>query len=255
VLLTTTERKIELLTQMAPELRVIVQPFDEAFAKIEAEAFVSDILLKQVKARYILVGKNFHFGRGRRGNHDLLKQWADQLGYTAEAFELSGDVAGTYSSSRARSELLAGRLDNVTQVLGRPHTVSGVVVAGDGRGRALGYPTANLAEVAEALPPAGVYTCIVDLLPKGEHPTRLGYGAMSIGLRPTVNRGFAVEVHLLDKSGDLYARRLRVHLIHRLRSIEKFENLDALQAQMRADVEITRDRLDDWTRANRAPSV
>jgi riboflavin kinase / FMN adenylyltransferase len=239
-ILTTTARKIELMLRIAPELRIIVQPFDEAFSRIEAEAFVSEILLKSLQARYVLVGKNFHFGRGRRGNHDLLREMAASRDFTAHAFELSGDAAGTFSSSRVRSELIAGQLDNVASMLGRPHAFSGAVVAGDGRGRVLGFPTANLDEIAEGLPPPGVYTCIVDQLSEVKEPSRLGLGVMSLGPRPTVDRGHAVEVHLLDFSADLYGKHLRVHLIHRLRGIEKFASVAELQAQIKVDIDQAR---------------
>ncbi len=244
-LLTTTARKIELLVRIAPELCVIVQPFDAAFSQIEAETFVSEILLERLRARYVLVGKNFHFGRGRRGNHELLRALAAKLDFTAHAFELSGDIAGAFSSSRARSELIAGRLENVASVLGRPHAISGVVVAGDGRGRTIGFPTANLDEIAEGLPPPGVYTCIVDQLGLARESRRLGLGVMSLGPRPTVDRGYAVEVHVLDFSEDLYCKHLRVHMIHRLRGIEKFASIAELQAQIGADIDQARRLLAD----------
>jgi riboflavin kinase/FMN adenylyltransferase len=242
-LLTSTERKVELLLAMSPDLRIIVQPFDAAFSRIEAEAFVSEVLLKSLRARYVLVGKNFHFGRGRRGNHELLTRLSASLGFTAQAFELSGDVEGTFSSSRARSELLKGRLENVASVLGRPHAISGVVVTGDGLGRQLGFPTANLAQIVEGLPPPGVYAVMVDELTMAGQVARLGNGVMSIGPRPTVNLGEAVEVHLLDCNGDFYGKRLRVHLIQRLRDIEKFASIEALQTQIRADIEEARRQL------------
>ena len=103
ILLTTTERKIELMLQVAPKLNIVVQPFDSEFSRIEAEVFVEQILLQSLNARYVLVGKNFHFGRARRGTPELLRALSDQKGFIAEAFELSGDTSGTFSSSRARS--------------------------------------------------------------------------------------------------------------------------------------------------------
>jgi riboflavin kinase / FMN adenylyltransferase len=245
-LLTSTARKAELLGAMDPELRIIVQPFDAAFSRIEAEAFVSDVLLKSLRARYVLVGKNFHFGRGRRGNHELLKELSQKLNFTAQAFELSGDVDGSFSSSRARSELLRGRLDNVAAVLGRPHAITGYVIAGAGLGRQLGFPTANLSQIAEGLPSPGVYTCIVDDVTADGPAVRLAMGVMSIGPRPTVNLGDSVEVHLLDHSGDLYGRYLRVHLVQRLRGIEKFASVEALQTQIKVDIEVARRQLAVW---------
>lgn len=242
-LLTSTERKVELLSAMSPELRIVVQPFNEAFSRIEAEAFVNDVLISGLRARYVLVGKNFHFGRGRRGNHELLTELSAGLGFTAQAFELSGDIEGTFSSSRARSELLRGRLDNVAAVLGRPHAITGRVVRGAGLGRQLGFPTANLSSIVEGLPPPGVYAVIVDELSENGQARRLGNAVMSIGPRPTVNLGEAVEVHLLDYDDTLYGKRLRVHLITRLREIERFASIDELKAQIGVDIETAREVL------------
>ncbi len=242
-LLTSTPRKVELLTAMSPDLRVIVQPFDDAFSHIEAEAFVSNVLLGGLRARYVLVGKNFHFGRGRRGNHELLAGLAAQLGFTAEAFELSGDLEGTFSSSRARSELRKGMIESVASVLGRPHSIAGEVVKGESLGRKLGFPTANLANVIEGLPPPGVYAVLVDELVTDGWARRLGEGVMSLGSRPTVNLGNAIEVHVLDQNLDLYGRQLRVHLLSRLREIRRFDSIAELQAQIKADIEEARQHL------------
>jgi riboflavin kinase/FMN adenylyltransferase len=246
---------MDLILQIAPQLKIIVQPFDAEFSRIEAETFVERILLDSLKARYVLVGKNFHFGRARHGTHELLRVLADKWGFIAEAFELSGDTSGTFSSSRARSELVAGNLEGVAHVLGRPHAITGVVVSGDGRGRDFGFPTANLSEIVEGLPPAGVYTCIVgDATQKGL-VRRLGLGVMSLGPRPTVNSGFATEIHVLDFSGDLYAKRLRVHIIHRLRGIERFADIEALRIQIASDIEVARGKLHQWLAINPEPSI
>jgi riboflavin kinase/FMN adenylyltransferase len=249
-LLTSTPRKIELLRAMSPELRIVVQPFTETFSHIEAEDFVSDVLLNSLRARFIMVGKNFHFGRGRRGNHELLTELAAKLDFTARAFELSGDYEGSFSSSRARAELLRGRLDHVTSVLGRPHAITGEVVRGNGLGRQFGFPTANLANIVEGLPPPGVYAAMIDEVTPDGQIKPLGKAAMSIGPRPTVNLGETVEAHLLDYSGDLYGKVLRAHLIERLRGIEKFASIEELKIQMKADVETTRQRLTEWIGAN-----
>jgi riboflavin kinase/FMN adenylyltransferase len=245
-LLTTTERKVELLLQCATNLHVIVQPFDHAFAQIEAEDFVERILLGSLRARFIVVGNNFHFGRARRGTPALLQDLAGKLGFAAQTFGLSGDAAGSFSSSRVRTDIAAGNLEQAAQILGRPHAISGVVVQGDQRGRSIGFPTANLAETSEVLPPVGVYGCVVDELVAGQPPRRLSTGVMNIGPRPTVNRGFSVEVHLLDFCADLYAKWLRVHIIEHLRGVERFADLPALRRQIAADISAARQRLEPW---------
>jgi riboflavin kinase/FMN adenylyltransferase len=249
-LLTSTPRKIELLRAMSPELRVIVQPFTDAFSHIEAEDFVTEVLLNQLRARHVMVGKNFHFGRGRRGNHELLTDLAMKLGFSAHAFELSGDYEGSFSSSRARAELLQGRLDHVTSVLGRPHAITGDVVRGNGLGRQFGFPTANLANIVEGLPPPGVYAAMVDEIAPDGQATSLGPSVMSIGPRPTVNLGETVEVHLLDFSGDLYGKQLRAHLVARQRGIEKFANVEELKVHIQADIDEARSLLAKWVAAS-----
>ena len=249
-LLTTTERKVDLILDIAPQLNIVVQPFDAEFSRIEAEDFVERILLGGLNARYVLVGKNFHFGRGRRGTADLLRSMSERRGFEAEAFELSGDLGGVYSSSRARLELAAGNMGGVTHILGRPHAITGVVVPGDARGRELGFRTANLEGIDEGLPPEGIYACLVCEAAPGAPAKMLGMGAMSLGPRPTVNRGFAVEVHVLDYSDDLYERRLRIHILHRLRGIERFDDIEKLQMQIAIDVERTRQFASDWLKAN-----
>ncbi len=118
-----------------------------------------------------------------------------------------------------------------------------------------GFPTANLSDIEEGLPPAGVYTCVVCDATAKKAVQRLGLGVMSLGLRPTVNSGFAAEVHLLDYSGDLYSKRLRVHIIHRLRGIERFADVHALRAQIASDIDGARSKLKEWLHFNPEPLV
>jgi riboflavin kinase/FMN adenylyltransferase len=143
----------------------------------------------------------------------------------------------------------------VTHILGRPHAITGWVVPGDARGRELGFRTANLERIQEGLPPEGIYTCLVCEAAPGEPAKQLGMGVMSLGPRPTVNRGFAVEVHIIDYSGDLYSKRLRIHVLQRLRGIEKFGSLEMLKTQIELDVERARSLVPDWLRLNREPLV
>src|SRR6185436_756944 len=133
---------------------------------------------------------------------------------------------GAWSSTRIRDAIARGDLAEAAEVLGRPHMVSGVVVPGDRRGRTLGFPTCNLGDVEEALPPFGVYAVLVDR--SDARPTALARGVANIGVRPTVaaaGAGPTVEVHLLDHAEDLYGATLRVHLIARVRPEQKFSGL------------------------------
>jgi riboflavin kinase/FMN adenylyltransferase len=183
----------------------------------------------------VIVGENFRFGHERTGDLSTLVALGQELGFQAHASSLNGDAVGPYSSTRARAALAAGDLSGVLAVLGRPHSLSGTVVLGNQRGRTIGVPTANLGGVAEALPPYGVYAVLVDRVVGGV-ATALGTGVANIGLRPTVNAGFSVEVHLFDFDADVYGATLRVHLIEHLREERKFSGLDELKAQIGSDI-------------------
>ncbi len=239
-ILTTTERKLELLNRLDPQLAVVVEPFDRALAEVTAEQFVEQVLVGRLRVRRVVVGANFRFGRDRLGGSELLAEMGKSLGFSVHGFALSGDEQGVISSSRVRGALAQGQLETVEELLGRPHSLSGLVVHGQARGRTIGFPTANLENVQEGLPPTGVYVCVVERLRPGEPPLALAPGVVHIGPRPTVGLDHAVEAHLLDFSEDLYGARLRLHLLGRLRGEQKFESLDALKSQIALDVAAAR---------------
>ncbi len=254
-MLTLASRKIELIERAQPGVRVVVQRFDRAFASQSPEAFAERVLVSELSARLVIVGKNFRFGQGRAGDFEVLSSLGSRLGFETRSHALVGDERGTFSSTRVREAIAAGDLDGARAVLGRPHAISGVVVRGDQRGRTLGFPTANLASVQEALPPFGVYAVAVDRLEKSADelaarsagtfealgsPLRssgLASGVANIGVRPTVKVGAppSIEVHLFDLDEDLYGAELRVHLISRLRGEQRFSGLDALRSQIAKD--------------------
>jgi riboflavin kinase/FMN adenylyltransferase len=237
--LTTLERKVELLGRICPELTVVVEPFTRELAALEPTEFAERVLARALAARVVVVGKNFRFGRARTGDLATLEALGQALGFEARAEPLRGDAEGPYSSSRVREALARGELASVERVLGRPHSLSGTVVRGAGRGRTIGVPTANLDGVAEALPPYGVYACVVDRLDGGTRA--LAKGVVNIGERPTLGAGFSVEAHLFDFEGDLYGARLRLHLCARLREERRFDGIDALRAQIERDLVTARD--------------
>jgi riboflavin kinase/FMN adenylyltransferase len=240
--LTPLERKVELLCALDPALRVVVEPFTKELAAMSPRAFVEELLVAALGAEVVVVGQNFRFGHDRIGDLPLLTTLGDQFGFEARVEPLSQDSAGPISSSRIRAAIAAGDLASAERWLGRPHAVSGVVVRGDGRGRTIGVPTANLDGVVEATPPHGVYACLVDRLGEGGDggPERLATGVANIGNRPTVAAGFSVEAHLHDFDGDLYGARLRLHLVERIRDERKFESIEALVTQIRRDIETAR---------------
>jgi riboflavin kinase/FMN adenylyltransferase len=242
--LTTLERKVELIRRIDPRVRVVVEPFTLELARKTPEEFARELIVDRLGARAVIVGENFRFGHRRAGDLNTLHQLGQRFGFEARALPLTGDDHGGFSSSRVRDALARGDLPEVERVLGRPHSLSGKVVRGNERGRTIGVPTANLAEIDEAQPPYGVYACLVDEL--GERSAQLlATGVANIGVRPTVDAGFSVEVHLFDFDRDLYGARLRIHLVRRLREERKFADLPALKQQIELDVRAAHEALAD----------
>jgi riboflavin kinase/FMN adenylyltransferase len=249
--LTPLDRKIELIETAVPGIRVVVKTFDARLAESSPEQFAREVLVGELGAVRIVVGQNFRFGKGRSGDLGTLAALGGELGFTARAMEIVGDAKGTWSSTRVRRAIATGDWSDVQAVLGRPHALSGRVVRGDQRGRTIGFPTANLADVAEVMPPNGVYAVLVDRLDRIEGPRALGRGVANIGVRPTVDGGLSTEVHLLDfhppneEDRDLYDARLRMHLLAFLREERKFSGLEALKEQIVRDAEHARALLAD----------
>jgi riboflavin kinase/FMN adenylyltransferase len=238
--LTRLSRKVELLGACGVSL-VVAQRFDAAFAALAPAEFVDEILVRGLGARLVVVGHDFRFGAKRAGDLETLRALGRERGFDVDVQDVVGDARGAYSSSRVRAALAVGDLDEARQVLGRPHAIEGGVITGDRRGRTLGFPTANLAHVVEALPANGVYAVAVDAA-HGEGPEfdALAVGVANVGIRPTLGGDPAprVEAHLFDlaeRDRDLYGRALRVHWLARLREERRFAGLEELKAQIAAD--------------------
>jgi riboflavin kinase/FMN adenylyltransferase len=229
--LTPHEERLEALAQSGVD-RVAVLRFDERLRDLAPEAFVEDVLRAQFGMVELVVGANHGFGRGRAGSVATLRELGLARGFRVDVVAPVADpVAGSISSSRVRAAVAGGDLGLAATLLGRPYTMHGVVVAGAGRGRALGVPTANLdVPAAKLLPPDGVWAVRV------EGPGGAWGGMLNQGPRPTVGdarRG--VEVHLFGFAGDLYGARVRVEWVSRLRDVRRFPSLDALGAQLARD--------------------
>ncbi|MET0342653.1 MAG: bifunctional riboflavin kinase/FAD synthetase [Polyangiales bacterium] len=252
-LLTSVARRAELLRAAGAD-EVAVQPFDRAFASLSPEAFVEEVLVKGLGARAVVVGADFHFGAKRAGDVALLGSLGAQHGMditTVAPVTLDGELV---SSSHVRAALMRGDVERAGRMLTRVHDITRRVVEGHKRGRTIGFPTANL-ELGGLLAPAdGVYAVSVRVLGPGDDadsPTRpvtdsepRYHGVANLGVRPTVDGGRSLEVHLLDFAGDLYGRCLRVGFVARLRGEVKFPDLAALRAQIARDVEAGRRALD-----------
>ncbi len=235
--LASVERRVELLHRHGAD-EVIVEPFTLELAAYSPERFAKEILVARLEAKVIVVGSNFRFGAKRVGDIGTLAELGKDLGFEARPAEVAGDAKGPFSSTRVREAIAAGNLAEANEVLGRPHSISGVVVQGDKLGRTIGFPTANLGDIPEILPPNGVYAVRVEQKQDGsEH-----LGVCNIGVRPTVSQGLQlrIEVHLLDFDADLYGQTLRVEIVGRIREERKMAGLDALKAQIAKDIDVAR---------------
>jgi riboflavin kinase / FMN adenylyltransferase len=239
-LLTTPEQKLELLDATGYLDLAFVLHFDKARSQEPAEDFVREVLVDSAHARMVVVGADFHFGRGRGGDVPLLQRMGAELGFEVIAMGLEAAPGGTiYSSTRIRELLADGDVEAAAALLGRPHEVRGRVVEGDRRGRELGYPTANVAVPARwCLPADGIYA---GTFRGGDGVERMA--SISLGRRPTFYESAdssLLEAYVLDFDGDLYGQHVAVQFVRRLRGEERFESVEALVAQIGHDVEATR---------------
>lgn len=226
---------------------VHVLRFDRTASREPAVGFATRVLGGPLAARHVVVGANFRFGHGATGDVALLEQLGRDLNFSVEGFDLV-DLGehGTVSSSRIRAALADGDVAWAAEALGRPHRLTGTVVHGDGRGRTIGVPTANVAVDPDlAVPAPGVYATRVRVR-GADGPTGPKWDAVTnIGTRPTFDgRDVTVEAHLLDVDVALYDRVVDVELVQRLRDERRFDDVDALVAQIHADVAAGREALD-----------
>ena len=247
-LLCDLDQKLELLAAAGVDATYVVH-FDEERAQETAEEFVDEVLVGCLTTRAVVVGEDFHFGHKRGGDVALLHEMGATRGFTVEGLELVG-IDGTpategpnVSSTAIRALLADGDVTRAATLLGRPHEVRGTVEHGDKRGRELGFPTANLQIPVEVqLPADGIYAGWFERADGTVVAT-----AMSLGHRPTFYERPAgaplLECHLVDFAGDLYGEAVKVRFVERLRGEVRFESVEGLIAQMRADVEQTRARL------------
>lgn len=243
-LLTDLEQKLELLAATGDVDRTVVIRFDYERSQEEAADFVEEVLVDALGARVVVVGDDFHFGRGRAGNVELLRQLGAGFGFEVVGISLvdAPGVGGPLSSTAIRRLLAAGDVGTAASLLGRPHEVRGEVQRGDGRGMELGFPTANVAVSDDILLPAeGIYAGWYRR-PNGDlHAT-----AISLGRRPTFHPPGApavLEAYLIDFDGDLYGERAAVRFVRRLRAEERYGSTEELVKQTAVDVEAARSAL------------
>ena len=212
-LITSLRRRLELLGEAGADL-VVVEPFTREFASIEASAFVREVLARDLGARDVVVGYDFSFGRGRKGDTRVLATEGAALGIGVTVVPPVTVSGLTCSSTKVREFALEGRVEGAAMLLGRPLEVTGEVVRGAGRGRGIGVPTANVQPEGELLPTPGIYAGRAVVLGEenGGGTSAAHVCALSIGTNPTFKGSGAltIEAHLLDFDADLYGRRLRL---------------------------------------------
>lgn len=237
-LLTTLDAKRRLVEEAGIEVLLVVR-FDPELAATPAERFVREFLAERLRVTEVYVGHDFSFGHRREGDLGLLRRLGDELGFEARAVEEVTLRGQRVSSSRIRRAVAEGRMEDTWEMLGRPYSVSGVVVRGDRMGKRLGWPTINLALESELVPADGVYAGRVSI---PAFPA-VFVCVTNIGTRPTVYENYqrVVESHILDFSTDVYGERVEVEFHKRLREERLFPSVMDLSAQIRRDVEATRE--------------
>ncbi len=232
--LSTLREKLELIAEGGVAL-ACVGHFNARFAALTAEEFIRRILVDRLRVKRLIIGDDFCFGAGRRGNFALLHEAGKAQGFEVEGMD-SVIVDGIrVSSSAVRCALADGRMDDACRLLGRPYSIDGRVVHGDKRGRQFGFATANIRIKHDNPPLTGVFAVEVHGLPNGPHR-----GVANLGVRPSVNESARplLEVHLFDFDSDIYDAHLNVRFLHKLRGEMKFPDLESLKAQIAIDVVI-----------------
>ena len=232
-LLTTIEERAALLEAWDLE-RFVVLPFTLEFARLEPEAYVEDILVGQIGLQEIVIGYDHRFGRGGKGDCDLMRKLGRQHDFEVDIISAQAVEKEVVSSTKIRGLLTEGKVQQAARLLGRPYGLDGTVVRGEGRGRKIGFPTANLVPLEERkiIPKDGVYAV------RAQHADESYRGMMNIGRRPTFDGTTKqIEVHLFEFDRSIYGERLRVEFVQRIRGEEKFEGAEALVRQLAQDRE------------------
>lgn len=236
--ITMTQQKLELIANIGPHATLLLE-FSREMAALSPQEFVSQYLVHGLGMEHMVIGYDYHMGRGREGNYETLARLGEKMGFSVERLapvELDDDIV---SSTRIRTLVEEGRVWDAHRLLGRFYQVRGEVVHGMKRGGdLLGFPTANLKLVDELHPMRGVYAIWVEV--DGEvHP-----GVANIGFNPTFgNDALSVEAHIMDFSGDIYGKEILVHFVRRIRDEKKFNGIDELRAQIDKDTKTGREIL------------
>ncbi|MCL1091253.1 bifunctional riboflavin kinase/FAD synthetase [Shewanella profunda] len=222
--------KVILLNELGVE-RLVCVNFNRAFASQPAEHFIEELLVRKLGVKYLVVGDDFCFGKGRKGNFEMLIQAGIEYGFTVVSTQSFMLGSQRVSSTAVREQLAKGNLEQARRLLGHPFTLSGRVAHGQKIGRTIGFPTANIALKRNVVPVRGVFAikCYWD-------DSDIYEGVANIGFRPTVNGQVCqLEVHLFDFEEDIYGKHVEVELVAKLRDEQPFDSLDALKQQILND--------------------
>jgi riboflavin kinase / FMN adenylyltransferase len=236
-LLTTLEQRLELVEREGVDVALVV-PFTRELARMEAEAFVAEVLVHRLAVREVYIGANFRFGADRKGDVELLISEGRRLGFVAAGAPVVHAAGGVVSSTRVRAAVEHGAVDEAHTLLGRPVFIDGVVVEGRRLGRSFGFPTLNLATENELFPGRGVYVTAVWI----PSQRRMLPSVTNIGTRPTVSSQHMVtiESHVLDFEANVYGERVRLYFFLRVRAERAFPTSADLMDQIQRDVKATR---------------
>jgi len=236
-LLTTVDERIEQFRILGIDLAVVIA-FTKEFSRLTPREFYENTIVRQIGCSEVIVGYDHMFGRNREAGIDELKRMGEGLGFAVQTLEPYLYEGAPVSSTRIRTALDSGNVMMAAALLGRPYALTGKVVRGDGRGRQMGFPTANLdpGPVPKVIPARGVY--IVEVVAGGQEY----FGIMNVGIRPTVDSGLREtrEVHILEFDRDCYDEQLTVRFLERLREEKKFSSVQDLTAQIQRDREAAR---------------
>ena len=233
-LITLYEQKVELIESSGIDVLICI-PFTKEFAQISAKTFVEDILHTRIGMKAIIVGEDYTFGKNREGNLDLLQTLARNLGFEViltQWIQMANGQPGRISSTKTRKLVRAGKVEDAQKLLGRHYQIRGTVITGLNRGgKLLGFPTANINLIDELCPRTGIYAVTV------AYGGKLFKGVANIGYSPTFDdKGFAVEVHILDFNDDIYGQKIFINFVKRIRDEIKFSDIADLIDQINKDI-------------------
>lgn len=240
--LTEIKERDELLKKIGTDI-VLSLPFDETIMNMTSEEFITDILVKKLHCKFLIIGENAVLGKNGTGNGEVLKRECKKHGIEFISLPLLFIDGKKVSSTAIRNMIMDGDIEGANLFLGRPYLISGEVVHGEQNGRKIGYPTANIRYIPNlVVPSSGVYAVIVEL------ENKKYVGACNVGTNPTVsdNKTIKIEVHIIGYEGNLYGKNIRLYFIKKIRNECKFDSMDYLMRQITSDkstiIEIMKDK-------------